>query len=148
MPGKSPSVNFYPISDREPEAHLVIACRLVEKVVGLGYRVHVHAADQQQANRIDEMLWTLRAESFLPHAILASKDEQSPADLPVTIGFAQLSPQNKDVLINLAQQVHEQHAAFSKISDLVAADAANLQSGRLRYRFYQSQGYQLETHKL
>lgn len=148
MAGKSPSINFYAISDGEPEAHLVIACRLIEKVVGLGYRVHVHAADLQQANRIDELLWTFRAESFLPHAMLASKDDQSPAELPITIGFAQLSPQNKDVLINLAPQVHEQHAAFSKISDLVAADAASLQSGRLRYRIYQSQGYHLDTHKL
>jgi DNA polymerase III subunit chi len=151
MPPKPPSVNFYPVSTRDAEAHLFIACRLVEKIIARGHRVHIHAADAEQARRMDELLWQFKAESFLPHRILDNDGENSAEtenELQVTIGFAQLAPRLKDVLVNLAEQIYSLHGEFTKISDIVAADTGSLNSGRARYRYYQGQGYPLETHKL
>ncbi len=46
------------------------ACRLAAKAWKQGHRVHVHTIDETGMARMDELLWTFRDISFLPHAPL------------------------------------------------------------------------------
>ncbi|MFM1897129.1 MAG: hypothetical protein RLZZ385_2203 [Pseudomonadota bacterium] len=144
----APSVNFYPLTATEPDAHLVFACRLAEKALGLGHRVHVHLDDPEQAQRLDQLLWQFRPSAFIPHERLDSADPEALATVRVTLGHGELLPPQPDVLINLAAQVCAQHRKFRRISDIVPAVQPGLDLGRQRYRFYQEQGYGLDTFRV
>ena len=79
-------VSFYVLTGTEPGSRLGYACRLVEKVYKLQHRIHAHAADGSMAKNLDDLLWTFRQGSFVPHELLAPGG--SPPLAPVTIGAA------------------------------------------------------------
>ncbi len=48
---------------------------LIEKSLERGWRVVVEAGSAERIERLDEMLWTYRDDSFLPHAVAGSENE-------------------------------------------------------------------------
>ncbi|MEE4350778.1 MAG: DNA polymerase III subunit chi [Pacificimonas sp.] len=42
--------------------------QLAQKALDAGFRISVKARDAEAVERLDEILWTFRADSFLPHA--------------------------------------------------------------------------------
>ncbi|MCB1672301.1 MAG: DNA polymerase III subunit chi [Gammaproteobacteria bacterium] len=142
----TPKVSFYPLGKGSSQDTLVFACRLVDKAVQLGHRVHLLARDAAQLKLLDELLWQFQAESFLPHQCLTGESVE--ADIRVTLGVTDQLPGQRDILINLRDSVWEQHRQFPDIREIVPADAEQRKLGRQRYRYYQEQGYELETMKL
>ena len=72
-------VLFYHLERHPLERVLPI---LVEKSLDRGWRVVIEAGSVERAGRLDEMLWTYRDDSFLPHALAGSDSE---ADQPVLL---------------------------------------------------------------
>src|SRR3569832_2056639 len=60
-------VDFYILPDASTDGRERLACRLADKAYRLGHEVYIHARDRQHAARLDELLWTFRAGSFVPH---------------------------------------------------------------------------------
>src|SRR3569833_3290107 len=60
-------VDFYILPDATTDGRERLACRLADKAYRLGHEVYIHARDRQHAARLDELLWTFRAGSFVPH---------------------------------------------------------------------------------
>ncbi len=59
------------------------ACEIAERAYLQGDKLQVIAADTHQADRLDELLWTFRPDSFIPHGLAkGEKDEIAP---PVVI---------------------------------------------------------------
>jgi DNA polymerase-3 subunit chi len=56
--------------------------RLAAAHYAAGRRVVVRAADEAEARRLDQALWTAAPDSFLPHAVAGGEDE---AEEPVLI---------------------------------------------------------------
>jgi DNA polymerase-3 subunit chi len=48
------------------------ACEIVEEIYGRGQKIQVLAPDPGQASRLDDLLWTFRPDSFVPHRLLES----------------------------------------------------------------------------
>lgn len=142
------AVNFYALNASDEDAQQQFACRLTEKVVRLGHRVHLQVDDPAQLRALDALLWQFRADAFLPHARLDDPDPDALTGVRVTLGCDTRLPPDPDVLINLATQIPGHHAAFQRISDVVPAWQPALDQGRQRYRQYQSLGYTLETFKV
>lgn len=138
-------VNFYTLSSEEEASKLQFACRLSEKAIALGHRVFIQVASEADCKLVDDMLWQFKPASFLPHGIQGSEPAE---DVPIVIGMGDCPAEANDVLINLRPQACEQHQQFGRINEIITADEASLKAGRDRYRFYQAQGYQPETHKL
>ena len=78
-------IDFYILPEGGTGGHEAVSCRLVEKVYKLGMNVYVHTDSAEQARRMDELLWTFRAGSFLPHALHPPNDDD---EVPVRIGSA------------------------------------------------------------
>ncbi|OLP55908.1 DNA polymerase III subunit chi [Rhizobium rhizosphaerae] len=55
---------------------------LLEKSLERGWKVVLQLAEPQECERLDEHLWTYRAESFLPHGL---EDGPMPADQPILL---------------------------------------------------------------
>ena len=121
------------------------ACRIAEKAFGLGQRLHLLVGDPGTAERIDELLWTFRAGSFLPHVI---DPAGSNPDTPITVGAAEPPTLAGQVLINLQDDVPGCYARFERVVEIVTADASSRQAGRRRFSFYRDNGHPPQTHQL
>ena len=92
------SIDFYfNAGDR-----LEVACRLAGKALQKKNRVLIYAPQADVAQRIDRMLWTAQAVSFLPHC--AALDPLA-AVTPVVIASDDALPAvAREVLLNLASE--------------------------------------------
>lgn len=139
-------VDFYVLDAAGEQSRWQFACRLAEKAYRLKHRVHVHVPDRPTAERLDELLWTWRDGSFVPHGVDGS-DEATHA--PVTIGFETSRPRDGcDLLINLDDEVPADISAFPRVAEIVTSDEDTRQKGRARFSRYREQGLALDTHKL
>jgi len=138
-------IDFYVLSETARDSRHGLACKLTEKAYRLGHKVYIHAETPGQATEIDEILWTFRAGSFLPHAPYSA---EAVADHPVLIGCNLEPTEHTDVLVNLAQEVPLFFSRFERVVELVDQDAARRQNARERFRFYRERGYQLESHTI
>ncbi len=121
------------------------ACKLIEKAFSLGHRIYVHAGSEEQLNKIDNLLWTFRAGSFIPHQRYQS---DSSDDSPVQLGTDKAPNIDSDVLINLAAEIPLFFSRFQRVAELVGSDDQAKTLGREHFQFYRDRGYTLNTHNL
>ena len=62
-------VDFYLLPSYQNDARWLIACRLLEKAYAKGHKVYVLCNNQQDAELLEDLLWTLKEESFIPHTL-------------------------------------------------------------------------------
>ncbi len=140
-----PRVDFYLLADPGERARDLAVCRLAHKAFALGRRIYILTGDPAEAERLDELLWTFSAGSFVPHE-LHSKSGQAET-CPVLIGTAPPAEFN-DVLISLAAEVPECVSRFERVAEVVGGDEPAKTGARDRFRFYRDRGYALQTHNL
>ena len=139
-------VDFYVLPDDSTDGPLATACRLCEKAVGSGKRVHIHAPDATVAQEIDRLLWVYKQGGFIGHErVGASKD---PAPAAVLIGTGEPLPSHRDVLVNLDAAVPPFFDRFERVLEIVAGDAVARSRSRERFKFYRDRGLAPETHNL
>ena len=142
---QQPQVSFYALKRADSGAALHMACRVTEKAIQLGHRVHLRAESLEQARQLDLLLWQFKPDSFLPHSLLEDGRAETVELEKITLGFDQAMPKQPDVLINLAADVWDLHQQFNDIREIVPDDEVMRERGRQRYRHYQNLGYQLKT---
>ena len=135
-------VDFYILQSGSREH---TACKLIEKAYSLGHRIYVHAQSEDQLSKIDNLLWTFRAGSFIPHQ---HYQHDSSEDAPVQLGVHDAPNIDSDVLVNLADDVPLFFSRFQRVAELVGADEQAKKLGREHFQFYRDRGYSLNTHKL
>lgn len=147
--GLSMRVDFYILNATAEHERLRTACRLAEKAWNTGHRVYIHAGSAETGRSIDDMLWTYRQDSFVPHALLSERlDVDAGAREPVLVGDATAEPADIDVLINLAETVPPFAERSARVAEIVAGDSSGRRAGRSRYRHYRDRGITIEQHNL
>lgn len=138
-------VDFYLLEDSEPKSSWLIACRLLEKAYLRGHRTFVQCESLEEAHYLDELLWTFKEESFIPHNLLGEGPEPPP---PIQIGYEHEPRGFNDILLNMACDIPTYCAKFRRIIEIVPALDAAKEVSREHYRFYRSKGYELHTHPI
>lgn len=138
-------VDFYLLSGAGQAVRETMACKLVDKVYQLKHKIYIHAGSQQNAIQIDDVLWTFKAGSFIPHSIY-QPGKESPE--PVMIGYQAQIPEIHDVLLNLSDEVPLFFSQFDRVAEFVDADENSRTLARSRFKFYKDRGYDLTTHEL
>lgn len=138
-------IDFYILSKQSRNGKEKFACRLAEKVFNLGHNIYLHTESQAHAALMDDLLWTFKPGSFLPHAFYG--DDMGQAS-KILIGYDSEPNCTMDVLINLTNNVPLFFGRFERVSELVSQDNDNKNFGRERYSFYRDRGYTLKTHNL
>lgn len=136
-------VGFYVVQAREQSQRLQVAVRLADKAFQRGHRIFINAVDEGQARQLDDLLWTYRPASFLPHGLHG--EEQSNT---IAIGWGQEPQGHNDLLINLRLEIPAFFSRFSRVAEVVTQDPASLEALRRSWTFYKERGYQLEKHDL
>jgi DNA polymerase-3 subunit chi len=138
-----PRVDFYVLEEADADSRLRLACRLAEKAFSPDQRVFVLAASANEARQLDELLWTFRDRSFVPHALVDAPDAHL---MPVLIGTDAAAVASADVLINLGPGVPPGYERFGRIVEPLDGDRERRQQGRERFRYYRERGDSLQSH--
>jgi len=136
-------VDFYILPDRTATDRF--ACTMAAKTWSLGNRVHIHTPSEEMAEVLDNLLWTFRDISFIPHEIYNGINNK---EAPVTIGFGNNFPQPSQVMINLDYKIPQFASNFDRIVEIVGGNETNKQYARRRYRQYKDENYETHDHKI
>jgi len=138
-------IDFYILPDASLEARWRFTGRLADKAWHLGHSVLVLVDDLEQARQLDQQLWALPEESFLPHRCL---EDTSQPPTQVEISHSRRLGEHKDLLINLSEHAPEQLARFRRLAEVVVQQPELLSSSRKRFKHYQTQGYAVYHQRL
>jgi len=138
-------VDFYLLASEQPDKRWLFACRLLEKAYLKGHRIYVHCNNQYDAELIDELLWTFRDDSFIPHNLQGEGPEPPP---PVQIGFSKEPRGYNDILLNMAHEIPTFYSKFKRVMELVVNNETDKELSRSHYKVYKSQGCELNTHTI
>lgn len=136
-------VGFYVVQAADQAQRLQVAVRLADKAFQQGHRIFINAVDEAQARTLDDLLWTYRPSSFLPHGLHG--EEQSDT---IAVGWGQEPQGHNDLLINLQLEIPGFFSRFRRVAEVVTQDASSLEALRRSWTFYKERGYQLEKHDL
>jgi DNA polymerase-3 subunit chi len=140
------SIDFYfNAGDR-----LQVACRLAGKALRQNKRVLIYAPQPELAQRIDRMLWTAQAVSFIPHC--AAHDALA-AETPVLITGDEDAPRSSpagacEVLLNLSAGCPPFFERHDRLLEIVSQADEDRSAGRARFKFYRDRGYEIRNHDL
>ncbi|RUO30054.1 DNA polymerase III subunit chi [Aliidiomarina sedimenti] len=134
---------FYLLDSIGDDNLLPFVCQQVSDAFRQGRRVLVMASDKNQAEAIDELLWQLPAQAFVPHSLTG---EGPPSGCPVEVSWPAAS-QGKPwpLLINLSQQVPSVAQRAQQVIDFVPQDDTARALARERYKQYRQFGIALHT---
>lgn len=141
-----PKVNFYILSSQSEQGRHTFACKLAEKAFRLGFKCYLLVDNLEQAERLDRLLWTFRANSFVPHVIY--QNELPNSNNAALIGTQQAPELWRHTLINLSTKLPENIEQSEQVFELLDNDETQKQAGRQRYRQYQTLGININTHKI
>lgn len=146
-PASLPRVDFYIIEDSSGSARLNLACKLAEKAYLAEQRVLIWHTDPAELKALDEMLWTFREGSFIPHEILGQPAVDG-SEAPVLLSSSGVPVSALEVVINLAADVPDFVAQSKRVVEIVDGDAGRRASGRARFKAYRERGAQPASHNL
>jgi len=138
-------IDFYVLKASGVDARRVFACRLAEKAYRLDNSVHLHAPSMNDAARLDELLWTFRDGSFVPHGVVG---DAAADDAPVTIGYGDSPAPDSDLLINLCDDIPPAAESFARVAELVTSDDDCRAKSRQRFSTYRDHGHEIDTHNV
>jgi DNA polymerase-3 subunit chi len=115
---------------------------LSERAVGKGRRLHVFTPDESVSERLNRLLWTQPALSFLPHC---AADDKLAEVTPVIIDSKGEVLPHDDILINLQTDYPPFFSRFRRLIEIVGHDEADKVEARNRFRFYRDRGYEIRT---
>ncbi|MCW8972827.1 MAG: DNA polymerase III subunit chi [Gammaproteobacteria bacterium] len=138
-------VDFYILDDPAADARQRFACRLAEKAWQQGHQVYIHTGDPVLSARLDDLLWTFRQGSFVPHGL---DDDPASDEVAIHIGHGEEPRHHDEVLINLGQDLPLFFSRFRRVAEVVDNNEENRRAGRERFRFYRDRGYALQSHSI
>jgi DNA polymerase-3 subunit chi len=141
-----PEVSFYLLPDESTQNRFLYACKLIEKAYRSGHFCYVVTDTDEHSQLIDDLLWTFRAGSFVPHQIYSSAEPDY--DQVILIGHRDIPEHWLKTVVNLSNQCPAHFERAERILEVLDASEAAKETGRNRYRQYQQSGMTIKTHKI
>ena len=138
-------VDFYLLKSDQHHDRWLYACRLLAKAYAKKHTVFVFSKNKQDAELIDELLWTFKEDSFIPHNLQGEGPVPPPA---IQIGYEREPRGFNDILLNLSGSIPPFYSKFKRIMELVLNLEPEKEQSRLLYREYKADGCELYTHQI
>lgn len=127
------------------ENKLKTACALSGKAAARGMKVLALCPDAEISQKLDRLLWTSQAVSFVPHC--TPEDPLAPVT-PVIVDHRGEHLLHDDVLINLRTQSPPFFSRFQRLIEIVTLDEEDRRLARDRFKFYRDRGYEITQHDM
>ena len=139
-----PAADFYLVGKpRFREEPLRLVCELARKAHDAGQFTLVLARDREQAEALDDLLWSFDEDAYVPHQLAGDEED----DLtPVLIATPDMDVPLRPLLINLRDDAPD--GAFERVLEVVPADPAARGPLRERWKHYQARGFALDKHDM
>jgi len=141
-----PDISFYVLPTESSQERYLFACKLIEKAYRSGSFAYVLTDSIDQSQLIDDLLWTFRAGSFIPHQQYTG--EMPEVDNVVLIGSNNPPEKWLKTVINLSSETPQDFLKADRILEILDNSEVTKTWGRSRYRQYQLAGLEITTHKL
>jgi DNA polymerase-3 subunit chi len=139
-----PRADFYLIArERFREEPLQLVCELVRKAHDANLWTLVLARDAEQAEALDEMLWDMGDDAYIPHQIAGDEED---ALTPVLIATPDIDAPMRPLVINLRDDAVE--GSFERVLEVVPADDSAREPLRERWKQYKARGLDLNKHDM
>ena len=140
-------VDFYVLPEGGKREHF--ACALIQKVWKQGNNIFINTRSETAATAFDDLLWTFKDTSFLPHCLVSDNDAEN---VPIVIGpcntMGNQIPDHTPIMINLADRIPQESGKIERILEIVAGSESERQQARKRYAEYRDQGHVLNKHDI
>ncbi|MDO8959856.1 MAG: DNA polymerase III subunit chi [Rhodocyclaceae bacterium] len=104
--------------------------------------VLVFVPDAEQAERLDRLLWTQPALSFLPHCRI---DSPLAGETPILLADTLDGALQENCLLNLGNTLPATFSRFEHLVEIVSIDDADRLPARERFKFYRERGYAVDS---
>lgn len=140
-----PRADFYLIAKPRFRAEpLRLVCELARKAYDANVWTLVLARDAAQAEQLDDLLWDMGDDVFIPHQIAgADIDEEEAA---VLIAAPDIDAPLRPLVINLRDAAVEGNV--ERVLEVVPADESARGPLRERWKQYQTRGFELNKHDM
>ncbi|GAB2556753.1 DNA polymerase III subunit chi [Rhodanobacter koreensis] len=134
-----PRADFYLIDKpRFREQPLLLVCELAKKAFASQQPTLILTRDYAQAEALDELLWAFDDDALIPHQLAGDDDDAQTAVLIVPPG---IDSEDRPLVINLRENCPG--GRCQRVLEVVAADPAERDGSRTRWREYQQRGFEL-----
>ncbi len=139
-----PRADFYLIDQARFRSNpLLLVCELAKRAYSGGQPTLILARTQEQAQLIDEMLWSFDDDAFIPHQLAGDEDD---ALTPILIAAPGTMTTDRALVINLRDECAP--GVFERVLEVVAADDSERAGSRERWRTYQRAGFELKKNDM
>jgi len=142
-------VDFYLISNKVSKAKYKLASRLSNKLQRQDKSALIITDNDDATTELDSVMWSFSDTSFLTHEKISDNDQTA----LIQIGDAsQASPKflekNYNVLINISTDIPIFNHHFQRIAEIVEQDEQAKIAARIRFKRYQTEGFEIKTHNI
>ncbi len=135
-----PRADFYLIAKpRFREEPLRLVCELAKKAYDANLWTLVLARDDEQAEALDEMLWDMGDDAYIPHQVAGDEEDES---TPILIATPAIDAPMRALVINLRDGAVEGN--FERVLEVVPADESAREPLRERWKQYKARGLELK----
>jgi DNA polymerase III subunit chi len=137
-----PNVDFYLLNESAETMRERFACRLAGKAYQQQQKAYIYCDNLEVAKRLDDLLWTFQAISFIPHSLVTEPDYQH---LPIWIGYEELELPTYELLINLSTHMPTFLKDFKRVIEIVGCEDSDKALAREKYKAFQKMGCLLKV---
>lgn len=136
-----PRADFYLIAKERFRAEpLRLVCELARKACDASLWTLVLARDAAQAEQLDDLLWDMGDDVFIPHQIAGADSDEDEA--AVLIATPETDAPMRPLVINLRDAAVE--GSFERVLEVVPADESARGPLRERWKQYQARGFDVK----
>jgi DNA polymerase-3 subunit chi len=136
-----PRADFYLIDKpRFREDPLLLVCELAKRAFAAQQSTLILTRDFEQAEAVDEYLWSFDEDSYIPHQLAGDDDDANTAVLIVPPG---VETADRPMVINLRDTCAQ--GRFDRVLEVVAADP---EGSRVRWTEYKKAGFEVNKHDM
>ena len=140
-----PRADFYLIAKpRFRDDPLLLVCELARKAHDAGSPTLILARDLEQAEAIDDALWSFDPDAYIPHQIVGMDEDEDEA--PVLIASPASDAPGRTLIINLRDEAVT--LPCERVLEVVPADESAREPQRQRWREYKTRGFELNKHDM
>lgn len=130
-----PKINFLRVTNNQEK--LFVLTKIIQKHFDLNHKVLILCETQEVATYIDQLIWRLPEDSFLPHAIANEASNEA-----VVITCQKENLNNASILLNLCNEINPAFEAYQTVYELYdETHPVKAESSKQRNAAYQGQGF-------
>lgn len=141
-----PEISFYVLPTASVQERNLFACKLIEKAYRSGTYPFVLTDSELQNRELDDLLWSFRAGSFIPHQIYNGDFPEF--NKTILISSTQPPEHKASTILNLSSHCPTDLIGCERILEILDNSEECKALGRSRYRQYQQAGVEPVTHKI